>query len=173
VLQYCYLPLHYYKCCNKICITICLLLKGLMDEFRNHQQDIPASPCISSVTYTCLSLYIHYIIFLHGHILSQIFLHVHIPWVPYPCMSTHPQFHTPAYPYTLGYPCMSIYPQLLIPACPHTLRYPSMSTYLQIFLNVNIYSLRYPWMSVHWHENTGIISALMNTTQDLTPGRFR
>jgi hypothetical protein len=28
-------------------------------------------------------------------------------------------------------------------------------------------------MSIHWHENTGIISALMNTSQDLTPGRFR
>jgi hypothetical protein len=28
-------------------------------------------------------------------------------------------------------------------------------------------------MSVHWHENTGINSALKNTSQDLTPGTFR
>lgn len=61
MLQYYDLALDCYKCCNKIYITICFLLKGLIGDFRNPQQDIPASQYISSVTYTCLSLLIHYI----------------------------------------------------------------------------------------------------------------
>jgi hypothetical protein len=97
-------------------------------------------------------------IFLQGHILNQIFLHVHIPWVPYLCRSAYPQLHIPACPCTLRYPHMPIYPQLHIPACPYTLRYTCMPIYPQLhipacripsYIPVGPYILSY--LSLHVH----------------------
>ena len=135
MLQYCDLPLGYCKCCSRICITICFLLKGLMGEFRNPQQNIPAGPYTSSGTYTCLSLHIHYII-------------------RYSCTAIS----------SVRYSCMFIYPESNIPVCPHILSSIPLHARIPSDIPVGPYILSYISRHVRIHSDIPVRPHILSYT---------
>jgi hypothetical protein len=142
--QYCDLPPDYYKCCNAIYITLCLLLKRFIVGFLNPQQDILASPYtrISSLTHTCLSLHFHYII---RYSCTTIYLSS----VRYSYMFTYhePHIPIPVCPHILSNTSLYVRVPSVIPACPHILSYISLHVRIPSVIHVYPHILSY--ISLH------------------------